>query len=504
VVGIFATACAVGWARQSGRFRYAAFVIVGSFALVWLVHIRIWKTHGSYTTVFSLVYFGFLTVALIVQDRYRAWHGGDRSRLTGGAIVFATAGFLVPCGTTLWCFPYRVTAAYDRAEGAQFRSFNSFLNQFPRPVALAFNPDISYLPLIAHCNFSEIMYHMGSSVGPADGRFSEQIERDRFPNYRLLYGFRVTAADYDFSDARLRVVGRPGWPKLSAPTILVPLAEAVGKKYRPLVEDEVSPMAGDGVPVGDEVAPFLASHPGWGLRHDDIGSLQWSFLPLLDAKIRDAILDQAWPEKWGRRHYAYYLVSTHLGYYLLGLSLPGQAGEADDLAPDQSSPGVRPAGNGSRAGYGYIELQLRFPSGKWKVAEPIVSTGVQGAGDILYVIYSDPGHVRIGFDHWSGGGPLTAPISIDYAREHRLDVSMGSLLPAADAGTYAGKAPETVQALKQQLRVRLDGKIVMEASSDFYESTPQQIAVGKNAINASTCNLQFTGQIAHQAQEWPK
>ena len=55
--------------------------------------------------------------------------------------------------------------------------------------------------------------------------------------------------------------------------------------------------------------------------------------------------------------------------------------------------------------YGYISLHLRFPTRPLSATEPIISAGVEEAGDFIYVIYSDSNHVRLGFDHWFKGGP---------------------------------------------------------------------------------------------------
>lgn len=320
VIVVFAAAFIVAWRRQDNRMRYGALVIGASFAAVWLVHLRIWRTHGSYTTVFSVVYFGFLTVALILQNRWRAREIGDRSIATGCAIAAAAAGFLVPCGTTLWRFPYSETYYNDKAYGESFRSFNAFLDRLPRPFGLAFNQDISYFPLIAHCNFSQIMYHMGSTAGYADVRFSERIQADRYPDYRLMYYFRISSVAYNWRAAHLDAEVAQGFQPLNVPTELVPLAQAVGSKYHAALEGEMHSISVDDIPPGQNLARFLASHPDSRLEKEDFGSIHWSFMPLRDPDMRDAIMKGAWPASWSRQGRAYYLVTTPLGFYLLGLA----------------------------------------------------------------------------------------------------------------------------------------------------------------------------------------
>jgi hypothetical protein len=122
---------------------------------------------------------------------------------------------------------------------------------------------------------------------------------------------------------------------------------------------------------------------------------------------------------------------------------------------------------------------------------------------MLYVVYSDPDHIRIGFDHWSKGGPLTPLIPIDYARAHRVEIAMGSLLPPGKDPGFAATAPEKVAALKQTLRVKLDGNTVIGLSTAFYASTASQISLGENLIHGSACDPAFTGSIISHAHEWP-
>lgn len=154
--------------------------------------------------------------------------------------------------------------------------------------------------------------------------------------------------------------------------------------------------------------------------------------------------------------------------------------------------------------YGYIRLRLRFPTNRVPQAEPIVSLGVEEAGDFVYVIYSDATHVRIGFDHWFKGGPLSPPIPIDYARVHDLEISMGSLFPPSEDIIFVGMSTKEVSALKENVRVTLDGKTVIAAPSEFWDSPPTQLAIGKNDIKGTSENTRFSGEIIECKRIWPE
>ena len=82
-------------------------------------------------------------------------------------------------------------------------------------------------------------------------------------------------------------------------------------------------------------------------------------------------------------------------------------------------------------GIGAVRLTLRFPTGRPGRNEPLLVTGRTGAGDVLYVHYIDDRHVSLGYDHWNAGGPLSAPLAVDYAATHVIELSLGSALSPA-------------------------------------------------------------------------
>jgi hypothetical protein len=134
--------------------------------------------------------------------------------------------------------------------------------------------------------------------------------------------------------------------------------------------------------------------------------------------------------------------------------------------------------------YGDVGLTLRFPSGVPGTREPLVVSGVTGAGDFLYVSYLDARHVAIGFDHWGTGGLIGRPIEIDYGQPHRVALSMGSLHPP-------GGSPDR----DSLVRVSIDGRVALEGRSPGYPSTASQIRIGSNPIGGSTCGPTFTGTL---------
>lgn len=134
--------------------------------------------------------------------------------------------------------------------------------------------------------------------------------------------------------------------------------------------------------------------------------------------------------------------------------------------------------------YGPVDMAVVFPTHVMGVADPLVVTGDTGAGDMLYVRYVDNGRVVFGFDHWGIGGMTSQPVPIDYGRPHRLELTMGSLYAGGGSG-----------ALRTLVRIRLDGKTVMEGQSPCHPSAAAKIRLGKNPIGGSTCGPVFNGKI---------
>ena len=129
-----------------------------------------------------------------------------------------------------------------------------------------------------------------------------------------------------------------------------------------------------------------------------------------------------------------------------------------------------------------LRLQLRFPLGKSGGREPLLTTGVTGKGDGLYVKYLDSEHVSLGFDHWGVGGQVSAPVRVNLDAEQELIIAWGPLLAAGDPG-------------RGRLRVELNGIVVMDVAQAFHPSTREQTTVGLNAIGLSTAETAFTGRI---------
>jgi hypothetical protein len=162
-------------------------------------------------------------------------------------------------------------------------------------------------------------------------------------------------------------------------------------------------------------------------------------------------------------------------------------------------PASSPLSEGPRAApaltYGAVDLDVRLPSHPAGRSEPLVTTGIAMAGDLVYLIYTDSDHIQIGFDHWGVGGALSPPLRVDYRKPHQFHISMGSLYPQDGNIRYQDLPASFVDRIKRHVNVTIDGQSALTVASECYESPPAFVSIGRNAIGGSTTGSEFSGEI---------
>jgi hypothetical protein len=134
---------------------------------------------------------------------------------------------------------------------------------------------------------------------------------------------------------------------------------------------------------------------------------------------------------------------------------------------------------------GPVRVVVTFPKNRWGLAEPLFSAGKNGAGDVLFVRYLDPGHVEFGLDHWGAGAIVSRAVEVDYGRPHEILVFAGSLLP-----------PSASAAMNGHLLVIFDGNVVLSRHAAFYTPSKADIYFGYNMIGATSAEPYFTGAVS--------
>ena len=147
---------------------------------------------------------------------------------------------------------------------------------------------------------------------------------------------------------------------------------------------------------------------------------------------------------------------------------------------------------------GAEHLVVRLPSQKSGRREPLLTTGRAGAGDLVYVIYDDDHHVRLGIDHWGVGAAVSPPIAVDYAIPHEFWITSAALYPgAADPAFWKGLNPAEALRARSGITVWMDGRTVLAYGKPAYGCPPSEVVVGHNPIGGSTCDPDFSGSVAY-------
>lgn len=145
-------------------------------------------------------------------------------------------------------------------------------------------------------------------------------------------------------------------------------------------------------------------------------------------------------------------------------------------------------------GQGALSLRVRFPSAPLEAREPLVGTGLPGAGDLFFVYYLPGGLVKFGHDHWGGGEVLSAPLKLDFNKEYLIEIDMGSLHAQAWRDGQPGES-RPITPVSRRLRASIDGKRILDVLRPFHPTAPGEVEIGYNGIGSSAAKEMFSGQV---------
>ena len=143
---------------------------------------------------------------------------------------------------------------------------------------------------------------------------------------------------------------------------------------------------------------------------------------------------------------------------------------------------------------GAVYMKIKLPKLRIGRSEPLVVTGENGAGEIVYIKFLDEKYIQIGYDKWNYGGPLSVPVMCDDATELELEISFGSLYSAKQ---YLSDIDFEVgfNSTPQALIVRANGYQILNYPVQSYFNKNKRVVFGLNTIRASTCTERFTGEM---------
>ena len=132
-----------------------------------------------------------------------------------------------------------------------------------------------------------------------------------------------------------------------------------------------------------------------------------------------------------------------------------------------------------------LELRLTLPRENTGTCAPLITTGQTDAGTLLYVRYTGPETVVLGYDSWAVGGPESPEIRIVPGQAEELRVS----LPGFTAPTRVDRKA------RGRLLVVHAGRTVLDSEVHYHGRTPDAVHFGENPIGGSITNTRFKGRI---------
>ncbi len=140
-----------------------------------------------------------------------------------------------------------------------------------------------------------------------------------------------------------------------------------------------------------------------------------------------------------------------------------------------------------------LRFKLTFPLGRAGTSEPLLQTGSGSRGDLVYVSYLKNNRLRVGLDHWGGGGPVTEAVEYNPELEHTLLLWIGPL--ASDGDATEAKVSERAVPLPRRYAVSLNGRWLINTEEAFAPSELDDFVIGVNSRRHSSAGPMFSGRI---------
>ena len=221
--------------------------------------------------------------------------------------------------------------------------------------------------------------------------------------------------------------------------------------------------------------------------------------PLKLRKDADQVVKITWDGKivyqtnldFGMRHGERYLLGENS--FWSGISGPRFTGK---ILGVKQHPFLLESSKASSTDYGAWKLRLRFPTdAKPGRYDPLLVSGITGAGDFCNVFYPAAGKVAFSHDAWGLGGSASATYTVDLTQEHLVEIDHGGLYPDPDVSTTTPQWAEAARAMRNRVRILLDGLVVMDVGDQVHRVAPETVTIGENLLGGSSTSARFSGTL---------
>ena len=150
---------------------------------------------------------------------------------------------------------------------------------------------------------------------------------------------------------------------------------------------------------------------------------------------------------------------------------------------------------------GLWSFLVRFAPAAPGTREPVIATGITGAGILLLTETVDESHVRLGMDFWAHRFAQSEPVAIDRAALHELKVFAGPLVSTHAWPEEWAIDPAQLAQQARTLRVWLGSELIWTIDLSHHLESFSNIEIGRNPTGFSTAGPLFTGELHYQPWE---
>lgn len=144
---------------------------------------------------------------------------------------------------------------------------------------------------------------------------------------------------------------------------------------------------------------------------------------------------------------------------------------------------------------GTIRLAITLPRDRFGLAEPLVLSGAYPRCDLIYVVFSRPGFVRVVHDRFSVGAEESSEFAVDYLQPQLVEVELPFARDPID-WTEDG----IPNAADVPARVRWNGREVLVLREGVHPSRSAEIVLGANLVHGSGARRSFAGEMLEGAR----
>ena len=154
-----------------------------------------------------------------------------------------------------------------------------------------------------------------------------------------------------------------------------------------------------------------------------------------------------------------------------------------------------PAALESLAETGVWQFAFTLPPPENLNAQPVLSSGGTGRGNMLYLHNLPDGTFRFGVDFWSVGAHFSPPLTRPTGGSHMLGVFVGPQVARRAPARFPDLGDLSRLAATSRLQVWLDGQLVWSTEVIAHKDSYDFTGVGSNTQGFSTTGPVYTGRL---------